>query len=211
MKVDTKLILIFLMILLGGCQIGKEVKPSEMHPNDLPDERAFQDEFTREFLQSVEETRPGYYPFLSKTGKYKMDFPAGGVIDKGGYTINETYFEFLDVGITYPDQTGANLTLSYNSENKIENIEDHLNWFRGRLGDPYDLEAYEKEAYDFYYTGFERSGFSYQVVYIQNKKVAGGIELIYFTECSKNNCQGQSLLNKQDFFDWINTIKFIDE
>ncbi|GAA0310560.1 hypothetical protein GGQ92_001629 [Gracilibacillus halotolerans] len=211
MKPGIALILMLLITMLSGCQIGKDVKPSEMDPKDLPDERAFQDEFTREFLQSVEETKPGYYPFLSKTGKYKMDFPAGGLIDKFGYTINKTYFEFLDVGIKYPDQTGANLTISYNRENKMDNIENHLRWFQGRLGEPYDLEKYEEKTYNFYYTGFERSGFSYQVAYIQNKKVAGGIELIYFTECQKNNCQGQSLLNKQDFFDWIKTIQFIDD
>src|SRR5699024_3922117 len=113
MKVDTRLILIFLMILLGGCQIGKEVKPSELHPNDLPDERAFQDEFTREFLQSVEETRPGYYAFLSKTGKYEMDFPAGGIISKPAYEIRNRSFEYLDVNISYPDKTAASLMVMY--------------------------------------------------------------------------------------------------
>ena len=96
MKPGARLILIFLMILLGGCQIGKEVKPSEMHPNDLPDERAFEDEFTRDFIQSVDETRPGYYPFLSKTGKYKMDFPAGGDIIKRAYSINNDSYEFIN-------------------------------------------------------------------------------------------------------------------
>ena len=79
MKRSIALILI-LFILLVGCQ--KELKPSEMNHNDLPDERAFQDEFTRDFLQSIDETRPGYYPFLSRTGKYNMDFPASGVISK---------------------------------------------------------------------------------------------------------------------------------
>ena len=211
MKRIIAVIAILLIVLFGGCQMKKDVKPSEMSPNDLPDERAFQDEFTREFLQSAEETRPGYYPFLSKTGKYKMDFPAGGLIDNLGYTIKKSNFEFLDVGITYNDQTGANLTLTYYHENKINDIDNHLSWFQGRLGEPYDLEVYENETHNIYYSGFERSNFNYQVAYIQNKEGAGGIELIYFIKCPNNDCHGLNLLNKQEFLDWMNTIEFIND
>src|SRR5690606_29883869 len=111
-----------------------ELKPSEMHPNDLPDERAFQDEFTREFLQSVEETRPGHYPFLSKTGRYKMDFPAEGVINKHSYIINNTSHETFN--LTYIDEDNINIEISvaYYIESYKNDMDINLAYFQGRVG-----------------------------------------------------------------------------
>ena len=43
-----------LIILLGGCQVDKDetsTNPSEIDKEDLPEVRAFNDSFTREFLQ----------------------------------------------------------------------------------------------------------------------------------------------------------------
>ena len=47
----------------------QDIKLSEMNPEDLPDVRAFEDEFTRGILQSTEETRSGYYPFFIRDEK----------------------------------------------------------------------------------------------------------------------------------------------
>src|SRR5699024_12315518 len=86
-------------------------KPSDMKEEDLPDVRAFNDEFTREFLQSTEETEEGFYPFLSKTGKYKMDFPAGGVIDDRSYLVKESDHE--EIHISIEDETGFGMDVIY--------------------------------------------------------------------------------------------------
>lgn len=48
-----------------GKENEKDIKPSEMKAEDLPDVRALQDEFTRSFIESTEEVEPGYYSFLS--------------------------------------------------------------------------------------------------------------------------------------------------
>jgi len=75
----------FILLLLVGCQIGKDKLPSEMDPKNLPEGRAFEDEFTRSFLQSTEEVIPGYYPFLAKNGRWEMAFPENGLTGKKSY------------------------------------------------------------------------------------------------------------------------------
>ena len=45
MRFHIPLLIILCFGLLGGSQTGKNVKPSEMDPNDLLEVRAFQDEF----------------------------------------------------------------------------------------------------------------------------------------------------------------------
>src|SRR5699024_9847094 len=91
-----------LIILLGGCQADKDetsTNPTEIDKGDLPDVHAFEDEFTRDFLQSTEETRDGYYHFVSGTGKYKMDFPSSGVIGDRSYIKKKNEYEEFPIHI----------------------------------------------------------------------------------------------------------------
>lgn len=74
-------------------------KSSEAGQQDVPDVHAFHDSFTRDFLQSTEETEEGFYSFLSKTEKYKMDFPAGGVIDDQTYSVKDDVHEEVPISI----------------------------------------------------------------------------------------------------------------
>src|SRR5699024_7716541 len=90
------------VIVLGGCPLGdsnKNQKPSEMNKEDLPNVEAFNDEFTRNFLKSVEETEEEFSPFLAGTGQYKMVFPAGGVIDEIWYVVRENDREEVHISI----------------------------------------------------------------------------------------------------------------
>src|SRR5699024_9022676 len=101
------ILIMVLITLLGGCQADKDetiTNPSEIDKEDLPDVHAFEYEFTRKFLQSTEETEEGFYSFLSKTKKYKMDFPGGGVIDDRMYSVTKNVHE--EVTISIEDGTG---------------------------------------------------------------------------------------------------------
>ena len=193
MKHLTVFILISIIILLVGCQ--KELKPSEMNPNNLPDERAFHEEFTREFLQSVEETRPGYYPFLSKTGRYKMDFPAEGVINKHSYIINNTSHETFN--LTYIDEDNINIEISvaYYIESYKNDMDINLAFFQGRLGVDEKFEITHTENKTIYYTDYHISKYYKHAAYIQNDLSPGGIELIVTIHCndeSLNNCNNNA-------------------
>src|SRR5690625_1823654 len=92
-KHNLMIILLMSIILLVGCQLNKKadterekssksVEPKYMETEDYPDVPAFQDKFTRGFLQSTEETRQGYYPFLSGTEGFELDFPTEGSLGK---------------------------------------------------------------------------------------------------------------------------------
>jgi hypothetical protein len=88
--VKTKILILILLtaFVLGGCSMsnGKgSASPSEMDPKDLPNVPAFQDEFTRDFLQSTEPVREGYYPLEGLTGKFTMDFPEDMYIGDKSY------------------------------------------------------------------------------------------------------------------------------
>ena len=214
MKRIIAVIAILLIVLFGGCQMKKDVKPSEMSPNDLPDERAFQDEFTREFLQSAEETRPGYYPFLSKTGKYAMDFPGGGVINKPSYSLRKNNFEFIDTWISRSNDNGASLSIMYYGSHDAKQIEDHLDWFKDRLGSNVEFEehAYKNKNKITYFSNFIDKDFNHMVAFLQNTEKPGGIELIYTVDCLLDNqCKEDENLNKEIFLDWINSIEFIND
>lgn len=59
MRLKLVLVFIAIIIVLGGCQMSnenpsaqpeEELKPADMDEEDLPDVRAFKDEFTRGFF-----------------------------------------------------------------------------------------------------------------------------------------------------------------
>src|SRR5690625_4556215 len=101
-----------LIILLGGCQVDKDetsTNPTEIDKEDLPDVHAFEDEFTRKYLQQIEETDEEIYLYLSKQKRYNMEFAAGGVIDDSMYSGKENVHE--DVTISIEDDTAFGMNV----------------------------------------------------------------------------------------------------
>lgn len=96
------------------------VSPSEMNPNDLPDVPAFQDEFTRDFLQSTEQTKEGYYPLLSGSNSFTMDFPEDMVISKKSYNIQS-------------DDKGETIIISYPAHQGKAFIIQSLDYYHSQL------------------------------------------------------------------------------
>lgn len=188
-------------------------KPAEMDPEDLPDVRAFQDEFTREFLQSTEETRDGYYPFLSGTGRYEMDFPAGGIIGEKSYAEKEKGYEGLLLGVYEENGFESSININYYSHHKLGEENDTLDLLESRLD--MELEFHEKEddhKYIYYsyfeYEDDESFGVAANVV---NKLGTGAIQIVYTTGCETNEgySTGKDEM-KQKMDIWFNSIKFIN-
>ena len=203
----TIALILIVITLLVGCQIGKEVKPSEMHPNELPDERALQDEFTRNFIQSTEETSPGYYPFLSNTEKYSMDFPADGIVNKEFYGSVRGY-ESYSVSIL----SGGYYTLHFDNSRALENSPYFLDAFQGRVGQKVDFEIMEDDNKVIYYTNFHRNDYEYHVAYIHRNKGDGGLEIVYTLDCLEEyECNDPNAEEKANILKWIKSIKFVDE
>ncbi|RDW15836.1 hypothetical protein CWR48_19115 [Oceanobacillus arenosus] len=186
-------------------------KPSEMNPDELPDVRAFEDEFTRGFLQSTEESRPGYYPFLSGTGKYVMDFPAGGVVGEDSYAIKEEDYEGLSIGVDNDNGTGSYFKLNYDSldeKGQEDTILDMINHqFNGEL----EFDKFTSGNSTLYLSYFEDDETYYGYAgFLQNEVANGGIRIIYETECigGKEACEGINAENKDIMKQLIESIHF---
>ena len=206
--------ILLVVIVLGGCQLGnsnKNQKPSEMDAEDLPDVEAFNDEFTRDFLQLVEETEEGFYPFLSGTGKYKMNFPAGGVIDDKMYTNRDNIHE--DVPISIEDDTGFGMSVLYFSDDNKKLLEDNLDAFKTRLGYEGEFEKLEKSNRTIYYANQEDDVFRTYAAYILNGKNSGAIEVIYNIDCQDEKeeiCEKNKESDKERALKWIESVEFIN-
>ncbi|WP_164218653.1 hypothetical protein [Virgibacillus sp. YIM 98842] len=95
----SKIVLgVFILFLLGGCNVLGQKDISEMDPAELPDVIAFQDDFTREFMSSLEEVEDGYYLFESKTGGYTMMYPENAKMDQLFYESTGDNYEYIQFG-----------------------------------------------------------------------------------------------------------------
>ncbi|WP_405100051.1 hypothetical protein [Oceanobacillus sp. FSL H7-0719] len=165
-------------------------KPSEMNPEELPDGRAFEDEFTRDFLQSTEESKPGYYPFLSGTGKYKMDFPLEGTVGEQGYALKDKDYEGLFIGVNAGDIHSA-IRLNYYSTDEKGREDSKLDMINDRIGQELEYDKYTSENSTLYLSYFETEMYYGYAGFLQNEAENGGIRIIYQTECvaSKEKCE----------------------
>ncbi|WP_405100055.1 hypothetical protein [Oceanobacillus sp. FSL H7-0719] len=213
MKNWAYVILFISIILLGGCQVNNEdqtKKPSELSPDGLPNVRAFEDEFTREFLQSTEETRTGFYPFLSGTGKYEMDFPLNGMIDGRGYALKEKDYEGIFIGID-EGELKSSLSLNYYSTDGKGREDLKLDMINDRINQELEYEKLPSENQTLYLSYFEMDGpYHGYAGFLQNEAENGGIEIIYQTECvvSKEECEELKTESKARMKEQIESIQF---
>lgn len=197
--------LLFLVVLLGGCQENKEqhVKPAKMNVEDLPDVRAFQDEFTREFLQSTEETREGYYLFMSGTGAYKMDFPAGGIVSEKSYSINKKGFESFFIGVHQLERE-ALISINYNS--MYVNIESTQDVLRKQLDEDLKFNKYDSNDLEIYAATFTfQKGYGMAGVILNKKSDGGGVLVTYESNLISKSDQGKQ---KEKIIKWMKSFKF---
>ncbi len=209
-------LLLLLVIFLGGCQMASEKtkKPSEMNPEDLPDVRAFQDEFTRDFLQSTEETRSGYYPFLSGTGKYKMDFPQGGMIGERAYARKEKVHEGYPIHLKNNVVGGAMITIFYFSYDSTDELDMNLESFSARIGKDINYKKIAGDGQSLYYGNIDQNESHTYAGYILNEKADGALEVVYQIDCmqeQKEKCNKNKAKNEKYVLDWMKSIRFIDE
>ena len=229
MKHIVMIILLTSVIVLGGCQMDKKdnvegknstetVKPKDMEIEELPDVRAFQDEFTSGFLQSREETRPGYYPFLSGTGAFEMDFPAEGKLGEKSYNIREKNYEAIMIGVGSEESDITHIiTVTYYAHLEEDVHKDsRLGQLQSSVEEELDFERVEEENEIYYIASYESDNEDFdfetfgQAAFIFNKNGTGGIEVIYSSDCEKN-CDDLKEADMSKAFEWIKSIKFLKD
>ncbi|MBD1221845.1 hypothetical protein [Virgibacillus halodenitrificans] len=217
MKYWLVIFLMFFVLLLGGCKEDKKqrVKPSEMNVKDLPDMRAFQDEFTRELLQSTEETREGYYLFMSGTGAYKMDFPAGGIVGEKGYGKVKERKEGYGIGILSKYGLKSSIDVNFDSNKESSNLNSYIDNLKQRLQKKVEFKEIktQKDQQTFYYSSFERNDLQTYAGYVQNNASSGGIQVVYQIDCKATTqlCDENKQENLDQFINWLKSIEFVNE
>ena len=234
MKKKISCFLCLTLILLGGCQMNNESKkiesepieeaqeellPQDMAVEDLPQVDAFQDEFTRSFLQSTEETRPGYYPFLSNTGAFEMDFPEDGENLDKFYYVKKNSSEMLWINVGDADSAIVhNIQLHYTGHLTEEiHKKTRLQMLRQSSGEDLEFERIEQENQTIYIGpyaldpdgpgGSESYGYG---ALIFNNLHRGGIEVKYGSNCLRE-CEEEREKDQAAIYDWIlNGIRFVD-
>lgn len=211
------LFIISIGLVLGGCQMGKEnekdIKPSEMKAEDLPDVRALQDEFTRSFIESTEEVEPGYYSFLSGTKRYRMLFPKEGAIHEG-YGVKDDQFEGFLMSTINDNGTDSQIKINYYAYGTKESVDGGLEMLEGRVEQKLNFEKILTETTDLYYAPIEFDsdifGIAALVVNLNDDSV---IQIVYDTQCKKdqNECQQIKEEEVDKMIHWLGSIEFVDK
>ncbi|WP_206892792.1 hypothetical protein [Bacillus sp. NTK071] len=186
--------------------------PEKVNAEELPKVRAFENEFTRGFLQSIEETRNGYYPFLSGTGNYKMDFPADGIIGEAGYSLQEGSESYL-IGNTSGEIEGE-IVIKYYQFMKNEFKDSSLQTLNDLYDRPLEFEEKKLDGRSINIAFFEDEiGNQIVVGFIQNTKDSGAVEVDYTFQCKESNsdCTKRIEDKKKDIENWMETITFLNK
>ncbi|UTR16197.1 hypothetical protein MM221_06455 [Salipaludibacillus sp. LMS25] len=201
---------------------NENVKPDDVDASKWPEVEAFEDDFTRSFIQSIEETSPGYYPFLSATGRYEMDFPGDAIIfgdndnkitSDHTYTLQKDEYEYLRF-YKEAQKYDVSVIVRYYSFLGNEGIDLTLERVAKRVDKELSYNEFINDDYTLYTASFEfsKNNDGYVAV-IQNNQQEGNIQVIYDIQCKPGvkNCE-EVLLNEQErMYDWFETIRFINE
>ncbi|MGP4039672.1 hypothetical protein ACTWP4_07195 [Gracilibacillus sp. D59] len=189
-------------------------KPSEMDPEDLPDVSAFQDEFTRGFMDSVKPTKEGYYSFISKTKAYQMDFPENMTISEKSYNIGpDNRSEILIISPKKPSGLYVENQVEYYSF--LNNGERGKEQITSRVG----LEiTFEEVSSSFEGQHIEIAEYNYDSVteiaaLIWKDEEMGQIHTFSSIRCVDDNnsesCKKQKTDKKDQLISWLKSIEII--
>ncbi|PFL00614.1 hypothetical protein COJ01_14560 [Priestia megaterium] len=141
MKKRTKTII--LVSIGAAILIGSIWGTNESRYPNVP---AFNDHFTRKFLNKDKKVDDGFYEFKSKTGQYTMWFPEGYQIihkDASDYVKDDTYYEFLKAANNSRDgyKGYIDIELSEKKTNKEKIYVEGLFKNRFYINDPQKLQT----------------------------------------------------------------------
>lgn len=216
MRLRTVIVLIFMTLIVGGCGMSNKnnsVSPSEMNANELPDVPAFQDEFTSEFLQSVDPVKSGYYPFRSGTESFTMSFPEDFTIDKRSYNMGpENNSEFISMSQT-DEQKEAFVNHRIDYINYMSDPENSRERMRNSSGQKLEFEEintdFKKQHLEV--AEYESGPFSVIAALIWNENNEG-ITIFSDIDCredlNENQCLKAKDTQRESIMDMIKSIQF---
>ncbi|MBQ4867756.1 hypothetical protein IHQ11_14730 [Priestia megaterium] len=222
MKKRTKTIIAVIAgaaILIGGIWMINESR----YPN-VP---AFDDHFTREFLNKDKKVDDGFYEFKSKTGQYTMWFPEEYQLIKENeedYVINDNSYERWiakdvnnkagDTGEDYIEVTFSNARKAENESFTVENMfKEQLNTTKPNNFETSSTRIYYDSAYTYFkgtqevvkHNSKEHAPNTY-IAYIVDKKSNNAIELWF--DKSKGSQKNNEVTEKKWLLTILKNIRF---
>ncbi|MBN8209796.1 hypothetical protein JI666_13650 [Bacillus sp. NTK071] len=188
---------------------NQTIDPEKVEAEKLPNVRAFEDEFTRGFLQSIKETKEGYYPFLSQTSNYEMNFPAGGVIDERGY-FQQNGTEKFSIGHV-SNEFNARINIKYFGFMKSDSMDSRLQTIKENSDTPLQFQQKDLPGRTLQKAFYKDDlGYFGYVAMIQNSENSGAVEISTVSECKENaeNCNQIIEDTKTTISKWLESIKF---
>jgi hypothetical protein len=162
---------------MGGCD------------DNVPDTRAFQDEFTREFMQSTAETEEGYYTFESGTGGYTMLFPVDATLDEGYYYKQGDVIENIsfanDKKEDYNFSSGARI--KYDSRSVNEHIDINLKSLSRRVSYEGEYDTIQQEEKTIYYSKNQIDNTYYFFGLVKSELNHKAVSYVYTVPCSSED------------------------
>lgn len=196
---------------------GKEsLSPSETDPKDLPDVPAFQDEYTREYMQSTEQVKDGYYPLISKTNGFTLHFPEDMVVDDTSNAQPDELYESLI--FHYEDNDIAAMdefTIHYISPvSDIEWSKDYMNRRAGQELNFEKLEAdYENQYIEVAEMKPDDSTLTLAALIWNDNDQQAQIftNIICRKDIDKDECASLQEKEREKVLDVFKSIKFLDD
>ncbi|TDL30937.1 hypothetical protein E2R51_16575 [Jeotgalibacillus sp. S-D1] len=193
--------------MANGNNGEEQLKPSEMSVDELPDVRAFEDEFTRGFMKSTEEAADGYYTFESGTGEFTMLFPENGTIAEGFYSREENVSESFLVGAE-SESLISQFDIQFDRDASFN--ENTLLFLEERVGEELD---FKKEVTD--KKEMHTAPFTYEddviglAAFIGNTENKAGLRVILTSACNEDSsCDQQEEEVRQEMRTFLETIEF---
>ncbi|MDL4842640.1 hypothetical protein [Aquibacillus rhizosphaerae] len=190
-----------------------------MEEAQLPETKAFQDEFTREFMDSSEEVKDGYYLFRSKTDRYTMLFPENAEVSRMFYERNKDFFESLSF-VDYSKEENYNFKYDVNFTTYGEEaLDNSLEILSEKIGYSGEFQKIEGENTLIYFAENEEIvegngnkwtvyGF-YSYIILNGEDV--GIEYIYSAHCyDEETCNIDPEIEEDKALTLMKSIHFIE-
>lgn len=154
---------------------------------------ALEDDFTKEFISSKEETEEGYYTFKSGVGGYTMLYPVNAVMDQTYYQYRDTKYEAILFGEERKKENYSySVVGNFDDREATEWIEGNLELLIGskKLVTPEDFEKYTVGDNDIYFAEYrqdinnDKNGFYLHFLgYIKSQTTDKAIGLEYSSAC----------------------------
>ncbi len=199
-----------------GCQESEEfvTDPELLAPQELPDVPALKDEFTREFITSVEQTEGGYYPFESGTHQYRFCIWGEGVVGQSSYSIEEERFEAIYIGVG-KQQVNTRIRIEYYGDEVYPSLETSQFTLEGTVGEELAFTKEEMKNSALFLAPYKnddpkRKGY---VVIIDNPNRKESLWIRYSIELKdENNGKKAEIFEEEtaNFYKWLNTVEFMD-